>query len=244
MLKIASITDPGLVRSNNEDFYLYSREKRIIIIADGVGGYDYGEVASRIASESSYSMLESELDDSHGQAPARPEDVLSSAIRYANQAVLDAKVSKPQYKKMGTTLSCIHTDDSNLYFSYIGDSRVYLIQGQQRQMHLLTRDHTLNADLLDQTAVPGLYHNASHILTRMVGAGLSVNPEQGRHAFNSGDYILACTDGLSDLLSSEVIMESVLACGDDLDRALLTLVDKVKQEGARDNVTIVMAYKP
>ena len=127
MLQISSLSDTGLVRSKNEDFYLFSRDYRIIIIADGVGGYDYGGVASRLAAESAYALLENEFDEDNQLDVDDPIQLLNKAVVFANQKVIDMKVQKPSHQQMGTTLTCFYLDDNFVYYSYIGDSRLYHI---------------------------------------------------------------------------------------------------------------------
>tara|TARA_R110002110_G_scaffold376446_1_gene586271 strand:+ start:22890 stop:23624 length:735 start_codon:yes stop_codon:yes gene_type:complete len=241
MLRISSITDPGLVRPKNEDFYLFSRERRIIIIADGVGGHDYGEVASQLAAESAYALLENEFTDDNQLENDDPVALLNKSVVFANRKVIDMKVQKPSHQEMGTTLSCLYMDDAYVYFSYIGDSRVYHIDTEQKQITQLTTDHTLAQNRLDKNLVPGLHARAEHILTRMIGAGNSINPGFGKHPLKPGDLILSCTDGLSDLISKDQILQILLEHADDMNSSLELLLKQVKEQGARDNVTIVLA---
>ncbi|MDC1436253.1 protein phosphatase 2C domain-containing protein [Gammaproteobacteria bacterium] len=241
MLQISSLSDTGLVRSTNEDFYLFSREYRIIIIADGVGGYDYGEVASRLAAESAYALLENEFDEDNQLNVEDPIKLLNKAVVFANQKVIDMKVQKPSHQQMGTTLTCIYLDDDFVYFSYIGDSRLYHISLTENKIAQLTTDHTLSQNKLNESLVPDLHARANHVLTRMIGAGNSVNPGFGKSPLQKGDMILTCTDGLSDLLSNDIILQTLLDNKDDMNKSLEILLDQVKQKGARDNITIVMA---
>ncbi len=196
MLRISSLTDPGLLRPNNEDFYLFSREYRIIIIADGVGGHDYGEVASKLAAESAYALLENEFNEDNELEVSDPLKLLNEAVVFANRKVIDMKVQRPSHQQMGTTLTCLYLDHEFVYFSYVGDSRVYHIDIENQVITQLTTDHTLAQSRLNPELVPGLYAKAQHVLTRMIGAGNSVNPGFGKHPVKTGDLILTCTDGL------------------------------------------------
>ncbi len=241
MLKISSLSDPGLVRSSNEDFYLFSREYRLVIIADGVGGYDYGEVASRLAAESAYALLENEFDDDNRLAVEDPINILNKAVVFANQKVIDMKVQKPSHQQMGTTLTCLYVDEDFVYFSNVGDSRLYHISITEQKITQLTTDHTLAQNKLNQDLVPNLHASANHVLTRMIGAGNLVNPGFGKHPLQHGDMLLTCTDGLSDLVPDENILQTLLDNGNDMDKSLSHLLQQVKDAGARDNITIVMA---
>jgi serine/threonine protein phosphatase PrpC len=241
MLQISSLSDTGLVRSKNEDFYLFSRENRIIIIADGVGGHDYGEVASSLAAESAYALLENEFDDDNQLNVEDPVKLLNKAIVFANQKVIEMKVQKPSHQQMGTTLTCIYVDNDFVYFSYIGDSRLYHISLQENKISQLTVDHTLSQNKLNQNLVPKLHARANHVLTRMVGGGNSINPGYGKYPLQKDDMLLTCTDGLSDLVSSENILQTIVDNKDQKDKCLQQLLNQVKSQGARDNMTVVMA---
>lgn len=241
MLRISSLTDTGLVRSKNEDFCLFSREFRLIIVADGVGGYDYGEVASRLAAESAYALLENEFDEANQLDAEDPLKLLNKAVIFANQKVIEMKVQKPSHQQMGTTLTCVYVDDSFVYYSYVGDSRVYHVSTADKKISQLTTDHTLSQNKLNQDLVPNLHARSNHVLTRMVGAGNSLNPGFGKYPLQPGDLLLTCTDGLSDLVSDEAILEVVLSNLNDMNNCLQFLLELVKNEGARDNITMVMA---
>tara|TARA_R110000772_G_scaffold176938_3_gene288571 strand:- start:1232 stop:1969 length:738 start_codon:yes stop_codon:yes gene_type:complete len=240
-LRISSLSDTGLVRPKNEDFYLFSREYRIIIIADGVGGYDYGEVASRLAAESAYALLENEFNDDNQLEIDDPVKLLNKSIVFANQKVIDMKVQKPSHQQMGTTLTCMYLDEHFVYFSYIGDSRIYHVDVNNKVINQLTTDHTLSSNKLDKNQLPGLHGRADHVLTRMIGAGNSINPGFGKFPLSQGDMILSCTDGLSDLVSSDRILQTLVDYKDDASVCLEQLLAQVKNEGARDNITVVLA---
>jgi protein phosphatase len=241
MLRINSLTDVGLVRSSNEDFCLFSREFRLVIVADGVGGYDYGEVASRLAAESAYGLLVNEFDEDNQLDVDDPVSLLNKAVVFANQKVIEMKVQKPSHQRMGTTLTCFYVDNDFVYYSYVGDSRLYHISVADKKISQLTTDHTLSQQKLNQDLVPNLHARSNHVLTRMIGAGNSLNPGFGQFPVMQGDILLACTDGLSDLVSDEDILQTLLDTPDDMGLALNQLLELVKQEGARDNITIVAA---
>ena len=241
MLKINSLTDSGLVRSKNEDFCLFSREYHLIIVADGIGGYDYGEVASRLAAESAYALLENEFDENNQLDVEDPVKLLNKAVVFANQKVIEMKVQKPSHQQMGTTLTCVYVDDDFVYFSYVGDSRLYHVSIADKKITQLTTDHTLSQNKLNQDLVPNLHARSNHVLTRMVGAGNSLNPGFGKSPLQPGDIVLTCTDGLSDLVSDENILQAVLNNANDMNACLQYLLEQVNNEGARDNITMVMA---
>jgi serine/threonine protein phosphatase PrpC len=241
MLKISSLTDAGLVRPKNEDFCLFSREFHLFIIADGVGGYDYGEVASRLAAESAYALLENEFDEDNQLDVEDPVKLLNKAVVFANQKVIEMKVQKPSHQQMGTTLTCVYVDNGFAYYSYVGDSRLYHVSVADKKISQLTTDHTLSQNKLKQDLVPNLHARSNHVLTRMIGAGNSLNPGFGKYPLQPGDVLLTCTDGLSDLVSDENILQATLDNVNDMNSCLQHLLELAKKEGARDNITMVMA---
>jgi len=142
---------------------------------------------------------------------------------------------------MWTTLICVYVDDDFVYFSYVGDSRLYHVSIADKKITQLTTDHTLSQNKLNQDLVPNLHARSNHVLTRMVGAGNSLNPGFGKSPLQSGDILLICTDGLSDLVSDENILQAVLNNANDMNNCLQYLLELVNNEGARDNITMVMA---
>jgi PPM family protein phosphatase len=167
--------------------------------------------------------------------------LLNKAIVFANQKVIEMKVQKPSHQQMGTTLTCLYLDDDFVYFSYIGDSRLYHISLQENKISQLTTDHTLSPQKIDQDLMPQLHARASDVLTRMVGAGNSINPGYGKYPLEKGDVLLTCTDGLSDLVSNEHILQTIVNNKNNMDKCLQQLLAQVKTEGARDNITVVLA---
>ncbi len=231
----------GLVRQTNEDFCLFNRDRRLIIIADGVGGYDYGEVASRLAAESAYALIENQYSDNYELENEDPIKLLNDSIVFANKKIIDMKVQRPTHQRMGTTLTCLYFDKQFVYFSYIGDSRVYHIDTEKQLINQLSVDHTLSKNKLDSKVFPRLHANANHVLTRMVGSGNSINPGFGKHPLKKSDLILACSDGLSDMVSDENILKSIMQNTKDFDTCLNDLLSQVYKAGAEDNVSIALA---
>lgn len=234
-MEIASITDLGRVRHNNEDFHLCSQVLGLVVIADGVGGHDYGEVASKIAVESCYQYLSKEyyLDSTNDL-----EQTLLDSIIFANQQVFGYKQERLKYKDMGTTLSCLHLKQNKLSYSWIGDSRIYALSPSDSSICLLTEDHTLYNELLRRGEKTDPCKK--NILTRMVGSNLYTQPEAGTYALKAGDIILACTDGLSDLVPDSLLLTTVMEAVQDFELILKTLVDLAKGQGGRDNITIAL----
>lgn len=235
MVTFAALSDAGLVRNNNEDCHHCDPENGIAIVADGVGGYEYGEVASELAAVSSYDYLmrEPDLDDVKSL-----EAALLESIRYANQKIMEYKGGHPQYKDMGTTLTCAHVAGNELRYAWAGDSRLYLYNVQREELRQLTTDHTLYEELRRRGEHPGRHTRS--VLTRMLGSSGQVRPDSGCILLEEGDRALICTDGLTDLVSEIRLLETLVEHADDTDACLQALVALANNEGGRDNTTAVL----
>ena len=236
MVSISALSDVGRVRTNNEDFFHCDPDNGLIILADGVGGHDFGEVASELATVSCYSylMLEPDLDDLKSM-----EAALLESIKYANQKVIDRKAANADYKNMGTTLTCLHLADRELRYAWVGDSRIYIVNVATREIRQLTTDHTVYEELKKRGEMPA--RSARSILTRMVGNNSYVRPDSGMMTLAPGDVVLVCSDGLSDLVPEIKMLDTLERNGDDLGISLKELVGLANNEGGRDNVTVILA---
>jgi PPM family protein phosphatase len=232
ILRAVAVSDPGLVRPNNEDSALAGR--RVIAIADGVGGSPAGEVASEIVIR-----VLSALD---GQGPPGGDaaDRLRAAVEAANREIGDEAAANPGNRGMGTTVTALLLDGDRFAVQHIGDSRGYLLrEGALRQF---TRDDTYVQALVDQgvlTAEEARRHPQRSLVTRAVhGQQL---PPAGTHLPTvPGDRVLLCSDGLSDFVTDHAIGEALQAYPEPRHCAE-RLVKLALQVGAPDNVTVVVA---
>jgi PPM family protein phosphatase len=234
-VKISSLTDPGLVRTNNEDYHFHDSANGIVILADGVGGHDYGEVASKLAVECCYQYLTKEyyLEDTSNIAKT-----LMNGLIFANQQVIAYKQANKEFHDMGTTITCVHVKDKTLSFAWIGDSRVYVIDPSVPAISLLTTDHTLYNEMLSRGELAESYKK--NVLTRMVGSNIHTQPESGKSLLTEGQLVLVCSDGLSDLVPENIILTSIMENKEDLDTAVVALIDLAKGQGGRDNITVAL----
>ncbi len=231
-MKIHGISRKGLVRDNNEDFFCYDQQRRLMIIADGIGGHVGGEVASKLAVEAAGVRL-AQLETASPQA-------IQPAFDAANLAVLQKAAADSSLAGMGTTMTLAWLCGSQLFIGHVGDSRAYIFQ--DRKLHMLTRDHTVAGELLeagdiseDQAAT----HPQKHILTRALGTREECVVDISEHVVH-GDYILLlCTDGLTDQVSGEEISQVLKKA--DLETIADELVEKAYKRGAPDNVTLIIA---
>lgn len=236
MLKIYSQTDVGLVRSNNEDYYFTDPLNRLIILADGAGGHDHGEIASRLAVESCYQYLTREdyLEDT-----SNITQTLMDSITFANQQVIAYKEKHLPGSNMGTTLSCVHIGTSEACYAWMGDSRIYLLDRNDISMTQLSVDHTLYQEMIDRGEVGQNYKKS--ILSRMLGNNPYTRPDGDRVELLPGNLILACSDGFSDLVQDGKTLDALRAAGEDFEDFPGTLIDLAKGQGGRDNITVSIA---
>ena len=236
MPEIHAKTDVGLVRTNNEDYFFIDPDNRLIIVADGAGGYEYGEVASRLAVESCYQYLTRE---DYLQDTSDITQTLMDSITFANQQVIAYKKKHHFGSKMGTTLSCAYISDEVANFAWMGDSRIYLINCEDNRLTQLSTDHTLYQEMLARGEVGQSYKKS--ILSRMLGNNPYTRPDGDEAEIHKGELLLACSDGLSDLVSEERMLEALVAAGDDHEKGIDALIELAKGQCGRDNITVAIA---
>lgn len=237
-----ALTDPGRLRPNNEDAVRVDEVNRLIILADGMGGHQAGEVASRMA----VSLMASELGpwlSGPGRQASVPEALaaMRDCADRVNQAILRAAASRADYAGMGTTLVFGAFHGGQFLFGHVGDSRAYC--WRQGRLERLTTDHTLLQRQLDAgllTPAQAARSTGRFLLTRALGVEARVVLELRALAVAPGDLYLLCSDGLTDMLGDDRLAD-LLAQGGDLQAQAQRLVDGANAEGGRDNVSVVLA---
>jgi len=241
-LLFSTRTHKGKVKRNNQDCLSFDQEQAYAVIADGVGGNAFGEVASQLCVDSCMAYIASLDQDSLGEKVSKE---LANAIKLANEEVITIQRNEPKYEKMSSTLACFYVNGTQLHYSWVGDSRVYLIRPEEQTISMLTTDHTLDPSKIDPELAPALYKQASSILTRVVGSILLLKPDRGSTQIKSGDIVLACTDGLSNLVPDDLILEYALKFdqpqGEGLDPFADKLLDRALDCGGLDNISLVLA---
>lgn len=226
-------SDIGLVRENNEDSYIFL-PPGLFIVADGMGGHVAGEIASQMASR-----MVSEYISEH-KKDILPEYLLEQAIRKANSLIYQMSQHKQECHGMGTTLTAAYIDDNTVYFGHVGDSRMYLIHNDN--MLQITEDHSLVWELVKSgniTIEEASVHPQRNILTRALGTSPDVKIDTGTFSWETGDVLLLCSDGLTNMLSDKAILEQIRAQSDKL--VLDSLVEQAKAAGGLDNITVILA---
>jgi PPM family protein phosphatase len=246
-LEFAAQTDTGLVRSHNEDSIAISPAYGIAILADGMGGYSAGEVASSIATSALKVALEAGLDRLQRQADLRLHrsrqihQLLVDSIQHINSQVLDAARAEPQYNGMGTTLVAALFHHGKITVAHVGDSRAYRFR--RGELVQITRDHSLLQEQIDAGLVDpewARFAQNKNLVTRAVGVGPNMEVEIHDHHTEPGDVYLLCSDGLSDMLSVEEIIYLLMNSPSSLEAACNTLVRQANDNGGHDNISVIL----
>jgi len=247
-LEVSARTDPGPVRENNEDNMLLDHERGIFIVADGMGGHAYGEVASQIAVDVAHRVLLQDHADPDETRLMRDVDAPDSAdrlrerMRYAmNQASIAIRKRAAELEgadDMGTTLIVLLVEEEQAHLAHVGDSRAYLVR--HGRLHRLTRDHTVVQQEIDAGRLtPELARLVPHksILTQSVGFHGPVEPDTSTRFVEAGDVFVLCSDGLTDALDDDAILR--VARANPADMVADALVEAALAAGADDNVTVI-----
>ena len=246
-LEIVLRTDPGIVRGHNEDAVFANPNQGFVILADGMGGYNAGEVASGMATMLLSSEMENafatspphELDEESGQRFARR--CLLEKIAVANAAIYHSAESQPQYAGMGTTLVAALFCDNQLTVAHIGDSRLYRLRGEE--FALLTRDHSFLQEQIDSGVLSveeARFSQNKNLVTRALGVDPVVEAEIQDYDVQAGDIYLLCSDGLNDMVEDEEIQFTLHMLSANLELAATQLVQMANDNGGRDNVSVIL----
>jgi protein phosphatase len=246
-LQMVKATHTGMVRSHNEDSITTDAEIGLAVLADGMGGYNAGEVASGIAtaliaSESREALARHsahEIDRSTG-APLATR-LLRDIIAKANTSIYQSANSQPQYAGMGTTLVVALLCNNQITVAHIGDSRCYRYRGEKLEQ--ITRDHSLLQEQIDSgllTKEAARRSQNKNLVTRALGIEPQVEAEIHSHAAQDGDIYLLCSDGLNDMVEDGDIEMTLAALGANLQLAAEQLVQMANDNGGRDNVSVIL----
>jgi protein phosphatase len=245
-LEIASRTDPGMVREHNEDAVFVDPARGLVILADGMGGYNAGEVASGIAISFIASALETSFFDplpgeTDGVERPSASHCFTKSIGLANTAIYNASLSESTYAGMGTTLVMALFFDDRITVGHIGDSRLYRLR--DGEFTTVTRDHSLLQEQIDHgmiTVEEARYAHNRNLVTRALGVESEVESEIHAYDVAAGDIYLLCSDGLNDMVSDEEIRQALQTSPDDLDFAAEQLVQMANDNGGRDNISVIV----
>jgi protein phosphatase len=234
-MRWTQVTDVGLTRLINEDSLCVCPEIELFAVADGMGGHQAGEVASRLALQVIEQVLKKRLPKTNDPSPE-----LLDAVKEANEAVLQAARRKPEWRGMGTTVTVCLKQDEELFSAHVGDSRAYLIR--EETIIQLTEDHTLVHELVKNGGISreqACFHPQRNVLTRALGAEPVVAVDLRRIGIMPRDLLLLCTDGLTAYLRKEEIL-ALLKSAPGLEEGAGNLLREALDRGGADNITIVL----
>ena len=253
-MKACSITETGQTRHMNQD-YVFCEEKNVgalpnlFIVADGMGGHNAGDYASRFCVEAFVQRIKAEYgtdnlreikaDDSNSNERT-PIGMLSDALQHTNNLLLEEAKYKDELQGMGTTFVVATIYGTVMYVANVGDSRLYVIRDRMEQ---ITSDHSLVEEMvkngeLDPKEVRN--HPNKNIITRALGANANVVPDYFEVELFAGDLVLMCSDGLTNMLDDEEIMRIIKESDYDLNHAVKALVKKANDNGGKDNISIII----
>lgn len=237
-MKLYAMTDVGRKREVNQD-YVYVTDKAIgpfpnlLVVADGMGGHKAGDFASKYTVK----VLREELEKT---SLKKPEEILRNVVATANNKLIQVAETDVKLEGMGTTLVAATVIGNTLYFSNVGDSRLYLINDKIRQ---ISKDHSLVEEMVRLGGIKAeeaKHHPDKNIITRAMGVKENVEADIYEYKLHKGDLILMCTDGLSNMVEDEDMFDIVKSARDIVE-AVLMLIEKANSNGGRDNIGVVMA---
>ena len=247
-LSFAGGTDTGRVREHNEDTIAVEPDLGLLVLADGMGGYNAGEVASGIAVRTIVNMVRETVqrEDLASSDPttqlSRRSIVLRDAVQRANKLIFHTARTQPQCEGMGTTVVTALFHDNRVTVAHVGDSRLYRLR--EGRFSQVTSDHSLRQELVDR----GFYSPAEaqraankNYVTRALGVEASVEVQILEENVARGDQYLLCSDGLSDMVEDPDIHLTITTFGDNLDTVAKQLIQLANENGGKDNVSVLIA---
>jgi protein phosphatase len=246
-LEIAGLTNVGRKRSHNEDSIGSDEHLGVVVLADGMGGYKAGEVASAIAvnlileetREGLKGLEAGQIDEDSGYS--KESMIVKAAIEKANETIYATAQSQPQCQGMGTTVVAAAFYDQRLTIAHVGDSRLYRLR--ESRLEQVTTDHSLLQELIDKgfyTPEEAKQSLNKNLVTRAMGIEMGVSPDVQEDVVKAGDVYLLCSDGLSDLVDDEEI-HAILVDHEGLEEAAQRLVQRANEKGGKDNISVILA---
>jgi serine/threonine protein phosphatase PrpC len=247
-IRCVGMTDTGKVREHNEDTIAADSDIGLLVLADGMGGYNAGEVASGIAVKTVLNLIREQveredlsvLDKDSGMT--RPSIILRDAIHRANKIIYQTARSQPQCEGMGTTIVAALFFDNRVSIAHVGDSRMYRLRSDKFEQ--VTMDHSLLQELVDRgfySAEEAQRAANKNYVTRALGVEPNVEVELQESPVQKGDVYVLCSDGLSDMVEDDDIHLTISTFSANLDTVAKQLIQLANDNGGRDNVSAVMA---
>lgn len=233
-MEYMALTDVGMKRHNNEDSYIVNvaNEDKIFIVADGMGGHNAGEIASLEACR----ITESYILEQKGSI----ESVLREGVVKANRDIYVRAAENPSMKGMGTTIDVCVVRDNTLHIAHVGDSRVYIINNDS--IRRVTKDHSIVGMMLEEGSITeeqARVHPQRNYITRAVGSAVNIEVDIIHEDVHSGEWVLMCTDGLTNMVEKDVL-HSIVTGAESVNDGACELVRRAKENGGDDNITVIL----
>jgi PPM family protein phosphatase len=236
LIEIAGLTDSGRLREMNEDHWAHSTlpSGELVMVADGMGGHRTGEVASSLATEALLLGMQ--------ELPGTPPEALPRAMQRSNFAVYQQSARRAESRGMGTTMTAVLIDGNAAVIGHVGDSRAYLVRGDT--ITQLTRDHSWVAEKVRQgliTESEARDHKWRNVITNALGSRPQLRLDLFGVDLRDGDLLLLCSDGLSNMLTDEEMLELIRnEASTPLERLSQKMVDAANEAGGPDNISVVL----
>ena len=240
MIKAYAKSDKGNVRETNEDYFYISNsldQIQLFLLADGMGGYNGGEIASQLAIQTAKNYIENNFKDIEKDRDSIIQ-LLGSSMEYANMVVYEKAKENPELQGMGTTLEICLIYNNKAYIGHVGDSRIYRVIKQF--IRKLTQDHSYVQKLVKEgtiTKEQAEHHPQKNMLMKALGCNAFVEPDVMVKGFLKDDILIMCSDGLSNMVDQQTIYEMA---SKNIEQATKDLVQLAKDRGGYDNITVVI----
>lgn len=239
-MKVFAKSDIGKAREMNQDAYYASQPSETVglyIVADGMGGYNGGEVASTLAVTTAKNYIENNFAQIE-HTREKIEELVKNAIEYANMVVYEKSKKVKMLEGMGTTMEVALVKDNRVYIGHVGDSRIYRIR--KNFIRKLTTDHSYVEKLVKDgtiTKEEALHHPKKNMLTKALGCTSFVEPDTMVKGFLKDDILVITSDGLTNMVKDEEIYNTIT---ENIDTAAETLLEKANEAGGLDNITVII----
>ncbi|MBE5938805.1 MAG: Stp1/IreP family PP2C-type Ser/Thr phosphatase [Lachnospiraceae bacterium] len=236
-MKAFAETNIGIKRSSNQDYVFETLKSvgklpNLFIVADGMGGHKAGEIASKSAVEAAVKKIKSSKEKD-------PFSIMQEAVEKANEAVVEKAVKDEGCEGMGTTMVMATITEKAVYIANVGDSRLYFIDDE---IHQITRDHSYVEEMVSLGEIPkeeARNHEKKNIITRAIGVEQEILADYFEVQYKKGDYILMCSDGLTNMIEDDKIKEIVLS-NTSVDDKTHALINAANENGGKDNISVVI----
>ena len=241
-LEIFGLTDVGLVRDHNEDYIQWFVESGLVILADGMGGHNAGEVASELAVHSISDALEDVLSpDIKDGTELDFKEAVNEAVVFANDEINQHANTHPECNGMGTTVVMALFHNNSVIVASVGDSRIYRFR--KGELEQVTTDHSLVQEMIDNgymSEEEAMNSSNRNLITRALGIAEDVKVDVSQLEIEQDDIYLFCSDGLSDMVDDQQIFASLVKTRDDIERGCQELIKLANDNGGHDNVSVIL----